>query len=64
MAVNLRLRAARVVLGMTQLELAEKTGTREIQISRIETGRVQPGQQVKQRIAAALQKPVFELFES
>lgn len=39
---NRRLEAARVLAGMTQRELARVVGTREIEISRIETGRVQP----------------------
>lgn len=62
MAANNRLKAARVLKGMTQLQLAEKVGTREIEISRIETGRANPDGETKQRIADALQKPTFELF--
>ena len=50
--------------GLTQMQLAEKVGTREIEISRIETGRVTPDAQIKQRIANALQKPTFELFDN
>ena len=34
--------AARVLKGLTQRQLAELVGTREIEISRIETGRVTP----------------------
>ena len=63
MAANNRLRAARVLLGMTQLQLAEKVGTKEIEISRIETGRAAPQEDLKRRIADALQKPAFELFD-
>ena len=63
MAANNRLRAARVILGMTQLQLAEKVGTKEIEISRIETGRAHPDGEMKRRIADALQKPAFELFD-
>jgi transcriptional regulator with XRE-family HTH domain len=63
MALNSRLRAARVLKGFTQLQLAEKVGTKEIEISRIETGRVQPSEQMKRRIADVLQKPPFELFD-
>jgi transcriptional regulator with XRE-family HTH domain len=63
MAANNRLRAARVLMGLTQLQLAEKVGTKEIDISRFETGRARPGEDVKRRIADALGKPTFELFE-
>ena len=63
MAANNRLKAARVLLGMTQLKLAEVIGTREIEISRIETGRVFPTGDMKRRIAEVLRKPTFELFE-
>lgn len=62
MAANNRLKAARVFKGLTQLQLADQVGTREIEISRIETGRVCPAAEIKQRIAAALGKPTFELF--
>ena len=63
MAANTRLKAARVLKGLTQLELAEKVGTREIEISRIETGRMEPRPELQQRIAAVLGKPTFELFK-
>ena len=53
-----------MVQGLTQLQLAEKIGSKEIEVSRIETGRAQPDAQVKRRIAEVLQKPVFELFEA
>ena len=49
--------------GLTQRQLAEKVGTREIEISSIETGRVTPDAAMKQRIAAVLEKPTFELFD-
>ena len=58
------MKAARVLKGITQLQLADKVATREIEISRIETGRVQPTTELKQRIAEALGKPTFELFEA
>ena len=63
MALNKRLKAARVLKGLTQLQLAEKVGTKEIGISRIETGRSTPDVEMKRRIADVLQKPAFELFE-
>lgn len=49
--------------GMTQLQLADKVGAKEIEISRIETGRVTPDPNLKQRIGDALGKPTFELFD-
>ncbi len=63
MAENRRLAAARVLKGLTQRQLADKVGTREIEISRIETGRSVPDANLKQLIAEALSKPTFELFD-
>jgi transcriptional regulator with XRE-family HTH domain len=63
MAENRRLAAARVLKGLTQRQLAEKVGTREIEISRIETCRVQPDAGMKHRIAEVLHKPAFEIFD-
>jgi DNA-binding XRE family transcriptional regulator len=62
MAENRRLAAARVLLGLTQRQLAQKVGTREIEISRIETGRTQANGDLKRRIAEILGKPTFEIF--
>jgi len=64
MAENRRLAAARVLAGLTQRRLAELVGTKEIEISRIETGRVAPDAAMKQRIALVLGKPTFELFDA
>ena len=64
MAENRRLAAAaRVLKGITQRQLAVQVGTREIEISRIETGRITPDAAMKQRIAAVLGKPTFEIFD-
>jgi transcriptional regulator with XRE-family HTH domain len=63
MAENNRLKAARVLKGMTQLQLAEKVGVKEINVSRIETGRSTPDVDMKRRIAEVLQRPTFELFD-
>jgi transcriptional regulator with XRE-family HTH domain len=63
MAANNRLRAARVLKGWTQLQLAERVGAKEIVISRFETGRARPDDEMKRRIADALEKPSFELFD-
>ncbi len=62
MAANNRLKAARVLKGMTQLQLAELVGLKEIEISRVETGRCEPHRQLKERISEVLGKPTFELF--
>ena len=64
MTANNRMKAARVLKGLTQMQLAELVGTREIEISRIETGRVTPDAYTKERIAIVLQKPTFELFDN
>ena len=64
MAANNRLKAARVLKGMTQLELAGAVGLKEIEISRIETGRADADADLKRRIADVLGKPTFELFVS
>ena len=62
MAANNRLKAARVLKGMTQLQLAGAVGLKEIEISRIETGRAEADADLKRRIADVLGKPTFELF--
>lgn len=63
MASNYRLKAARVLRGFTQFQLADKVGRKEIDISRLETGRARLDADLKRRIAEVLQKPVFELFD-
>lgn len=63
MAANYRLKAARVLQGLTQLQLAERLGIKEIEMSRLETGRAVPDKILKQRISELLKKPTFELFE-
>ena len=64
MAANLRLKAARVLRGWTQLQLAEKVGLQEHDVSRLETGRTEADTELKRRIAEVLQKPTFELFDN
>lgn len=63
MALNYRLKAARVLRGLTQLKLADLIGLKEIDISRFETGRARPDADTKRRISDALQKPAFEIFD-
>lgn len=59
-----RLRVARILNNLTQLELARQVATTELTISRIETGRIRPSAELKQRIAELLGKPTYELFDS
>jgi transcriptional regulator with XRE-family HTH domain len=63
MAANYRLKAARVLKGLTQLQLAEKIGLQEHDVSRLETGRSVPDGPTKERIAQVLQKRAFEIFD-
>lgn len=63
MATNTRMKAARVGKGLTQLQLAEKIGRKEIDVSRYETGRARPDPDTKRRIAEVLQKPTYEIFD-
>ena len=64
MAANKRLKAARVLKGLTQLQLAELVGLKEIEVSRFETRRGTPSAETKQRIATALGKPAWEIFDA
>jgi len=61
---NNRLKAARVEKGLTQLQLAELLSVKEIEVSRLETGRATPDPEMKRRIAEILNKPAYELFPS
>ena len=63
MAANKRMKAARALRGLTQLQLAEKVGTKEIEISRYETGRARPDSDMKRHIAEVLQKTPYEIFD-
>jgi transcriptional regulator with XRE-family HTH domain len=53
MAANYRLKAARVLKGLTQLQLAEKIGLQEHDVSRLETGRSVADGTTKERIIEA-----------
>lgn len=48
-------RARRVALGLSQVELAARAGTGQAFISRVESGKVVPTIPVLQRLAAALE---------
>lgn len=63
MAINMRMKAARVGMGLTQLQLATRVGTKEIDISRCETGRARPAPEMRRRIAEVLQRPAYEIFD-
>ena len=56
------MKAARVLRGLTQRQLGEKVGLKEIDVSRVETGRLEPEPRLRQKIAETLGKPAFELF--
>jgi transcriptional regulator with XRE-family HTH domain len=58
------LKAARALMGFTQLQLAERVGRKEIDVSRFETGRARPDWHTKERIAEVLGKKTWELFDA
>jgi len=59
----LGMRKARKALGMTQKDLADKIGVRELYISRWETGLVSPSIDTLKRIAVVLGVTLDELVE-
>ncbi len=63
MASNYRMKAVRVLKGLTQRQFAEKLGSKEIDISRFETGRARPDHNMRRRLAEILEKPAFEIFD-
>lgn len=63
MALNTKLKAARVLRSMTQLQLAGKVGLKEIDVSRFETGRSWPNSEMKKRIAEVLGQATQDLFD-
>ena len=60
---NTKLKAARVMKSLTQLELAQCLSLPEIEISRIETGRKAPDKETQRRIAEVLGRGPAELFD-
>ena len=62
MAINYRLKAARVLKGLKQEKLAQLLRIKRRRLSRIENGQAWPGPKLKRRIADALGKPTYELF--
>jgi transcriptional regulator with XRE-family HTH domain len=57
-----RVRAARRARGWSLLELADRVGTTEATIHRIEHGVLQPRDHMKLAVAAALEAPAAELW--
>lgn len=54
--LGLQFRDARVACGLSQRELAERSGVRQADISRIERGAGNPTEATLQRLASALDK--------
>ena len=57
-ALGMKIASARKAAGLTQAELAERVGTKQASISKIETGRVVPTLPVLDRIARAVGSPI------
>lgn len=62
-ALGKNLRAARQKLGLTQEELAERSGVQAGEISRIEHGKRDPQVSTVERLAKGVGLPVSRLFE-
>jgi len=56
-----RMKAARMMSGMTQFDLAQRVGCSEALISKIETGRARPDRELKERIACVLAIKTWEV---
>jgi transcriptional regulator with XRE-family HTH domain len=62
--MRVRLRKVRLMQGLSQQDLAAKSGVTAANISRIETGETsQPRPSTLRKLAAALDVPVAELWE-
>lgn len=60
---NTKLKAARIAMGLTQVELSNRVGIMPYpQISYIESGRLLPTPEVAEAIAEVLAVPTHELF--
>jgi transcriptional regulator with XRE-family HTH domain len=55
------MRGARRRRGLTQLDLAERVGCTESQVTKIETGRARPEESLKEAIARELGIPTWEV---
>jgi DNA-binding XRE family transcriptional regulator len=56
-----KMKAARMLKGMTQYDLAQLVGCTEALVSKIETGRAVPKYELKQRIARVLEIETWEV---
>jgi transcriptional regulator with XRE-family HTH domain len=56
------IKASLTIEGMTQRELARRTGYREETISRLLHDRYKPSEKMRSRIATVLGQPIKELF--
>jgi transcriptional regulator with XRE-family HTH domain len=57
------LRAARTKLGLTQEEVAERSGVQAGEVSRIERGKRDPQASTIEKLAAAVEVPPGRLFD-
>ena len=62
--IGARLRRLREVKGMSQRDVEHRTGLLSCYISRVENGYTVPGLESLQRLAKALEVPLYELFYS
>ena len=58
-----KLKLAIIGAGYSQRSIARKSGIHETILSQIANGRLNPTQREKSNIAAAINKPITELFE-
>lgn len=61
-SVGKRLREIRIRQGLTQIDLENRAGLLRSHISRIENGRRMPSLETLERLAVALQVPVYSFF--
>ena len=62
-AIIRQLTQARKELGLTQAELAERTGIRQCNLSRLETGHCNPSLALLKKVAAGLGKKLVVTFQ-
>ena len=60
--LSYNMKSRRKVLGLSQIDLAEKTGSAANYISKIEAGRQFPSVEMIEKLASALQMDTVELF--
>lgn len=58
------LRHAREAKGMTQADLAQRSGLTQIHISNIETGKTMPGKSTQEKISRALNNPNIDWYKT